>query len=248
MLCQQCRGSNAPGAKYCAVCGAPLPEELVIPNSYRDGYSSNASDYRRANNTPAPGADYRRYAPQNFRQYTPYPPQQPPQKSGRSAGAIVFYILSGLLALACLALPLLPHIRLYGMNGGRTYGALEYAIKLLDHNSLFYTNASGQLTGAVILIMFLVPMVFHLLWAIFSFVCIRSAGGVGLAGSILYTNVGLYWIAFLFDRAAIAGNWFVSGSGGTGDWLTVAPYLVVALGLTGIVFSSVQLAQRSRVR
>lgn len=224
MLCEKCRSSNADNAKYCAVCGAPLQAQLATPKSYQDGYSGSASGYRQ------------RALPRE------------PQGARRSAGAIVFYILSGLLALGCLVLPLLPHIRWLGMNGGRTYGALEYAMKLMDTNSLLYADASTQLTGVIIFAMFILPMIFQLLWAILSFMRIGAAGGVGLAGSVLYTAIGLYWVGYLYDVVKIGDNYFLGGSGSTGDWLTAAPYLAPLLGIIGIVFSSIQLSQRRRVR
>lgn len=238
MLCEKCRSSNDDGAKYCAHCGAPLAEPLHVAPSYGDGYNGAAQ----------PAAN--RHTPPVIPPYAPYatpPAPLTPPKPARSTGAVVFYILSGLLALGCLVLPLLPHIGWYG-NRGRTYGALEYAIKLIDKSSMFHAGPSGQLTGILILIMFMLPMFFQLLWAIFSFVRIGAAGGMGLVGSILYTNIGAYWILYLWNVVPIGGTQFLGGSTLSAEWLTVVPYLAVVLGVTGIIFSSIQLAQRRRVR
>ncbi len=74
MLCDNCRGSNAPGAKFCAICGSPLPEKALVHEqgqqsareyvnsgfSYDDGFSGRKNDYGNVN-----------YSNQNNNEYYP---------------------------------------------------------------------------------------------------------------------------------------------------------------------------------
>lgn len=247
MLCDNCRSSNVANAKFCTVCGAPLQPQPPVRGQRQepDSQPDNKFLYDDGFNAPQPQpqrdpqAASRRFAP------SPQPGAMPAR---RSAGAIVCYMLSGVLALVCLVLPLLPQFRLWGVAGGKTFSVLEYAAGLTGGEAPFEGGAPNAPAGVLILILFVLLMLFQLLWAVFSFARLGAAGAVGLSGSILFAGAGLYWLLYLMDLVTVCGGYFCSGEGISAGWLTAPPYLMIALGVAGIVFSSVQLSLRGRVR
>ena len=84
---------------------------------------------------------------------------------------------------------------------------------------------------------------------------------MGIVGAITYIAASVYWLLFLMNELPI-GKLYVTGttekinasasySGFTmniKDAITVVPYLMIGLGVLGIVFSALQLAKRNRVR
>ena len=267
MLCDNCHSSNKAGAKFCAVCGEPLPEEPLVHRqggaeepvrvenayNYNDGYTRERVDTHRVprqkpSAPPRPVNQYPPYEAENG--YEPFNAQPRPK---RSVGAIVFYIISGLLALGCMSLPFLPNIdTMQGASAaydfpGRYLNVSAYAMKLMDTSSSFYYNENSMVMGVIILVMFAVPMIFLLFWAIFSFMRLNAAGGMGLVGSIIYTNIAAYWVIYLLDYVKIGSYYFIDGNGGAEKYITLVPYLMLLFGLTGIIFSSVQLSQRNRI-
>lgn len=284
MLCDNCHSSNAAGAKFCAVCGEPLPEEALVHRqgqgvskpsnpayTYHDGFNGNQRDFdNRKTRDPQPNGAYGRsnneyYGAQGgYPQQNAYPNnyayayrQQAPavaQPKRRSVGAIIFYMLSGCLALGLILTTLLPNIdllkgtRLSGGYANRFQNVYQYAVELMSNNGALSRGNDGVVTGVIILMMFMLPMIFILLWAIFSFARLSAAGGMGLTGSIILTNVSVMWILYLLNQIKLGGCYFMGGRGSTSEFLTAAPYCMLFLGVMGIVFSSVQLALRRRVR
>lgn len=284
MRCIQCGSENAPGAKFCAVCGSSLGEDITSQQGnsqyqenydgetvllYEDGYSggyvdnspgappqqpvSNTPYQRPVNNMPyqqqmnsAPyqqqmnGAPYRQPAPwQNA------PQMSAQQASGRSAGAVVLYIIAGILALAAMGMTALPSLHFSLGNSGFSFGSsgfnvFQYGIWMINGGSMLssYRVSVSQETiaaGIVVIAMFVIPMIFQLIWAILSFARRRPAGAMGLVGSILYTLAASYWTISLMNPL-------------TSMFMTYVPYIMVALGIAGIVVSSIQIAKRNRVR
>ena len=120
-------------------------------------------------------------------------------------------------------------------------------MKLIVTSGSFYYKDNSIVMCVIILVMFAVPMIFLLFWAIFSFMRLNAAGGMGLVGSIIYTNVAAYWVIYLLDYVKIGSYYFIDGNGGAENYITLVPYLMLLFGLTGIIFSSVQLSQRNRI-
>ena len=261
MLCDNCHSSNAAGAKFCAVCGAPLPGEPLTHRqgqgesrqpqqhySYEDGFNSTRRPPERRQAVPAAQQPYRsRYAPRDA-----YAPAY--QRPQRSIGAIIFYMLNGLLALACLSTVVLPSVdylagRAVSENYANRYmSVIDHIVRQFDVAGPFYRGEDGSLTGAILVVMFAVPTVFILLWAIFSFARVSAAGGMGLVGSIFLTNISAVWLLYLRDYIRLGTLYFKDGNGGTLPYLTAVPFLMILFGFVGIIFSSVQLSQRNRVR
>lgn len=330
MLCDNCRSSNAPGAKFCAVCGEPLPEKALVHEqgqqsvreyvnsglSYNDGFSSQKNDdsnvnYSNQNNEYYPDNsygqnggygqngsygqnggygqngsygqyDYRynnnqyannqyannqyannQYANNQYANnqygYNQYNGNQYgyglQQKQTRSVGAIVFYMLSGTLALITMAMLLLPNIdRAGGVSAGasvsdRYWNVFQYIGDIFNYTGSYKTDS--VIVGIVLINLFALPTFFQLLWAIFSFTRLRSAGAMGLAGSILYSASAVYWLLYLLNLIPI-GRFYFTGvtryAIDTSKYITVVPYFMVTLSIAGIVFSSIQISKRNRVR
>lgn len=297
MLCDNCRSSNAPGAKFCAVCGEPLPEKALVHEqgqqsareyvnsglSYNDGFSSQKNDdsnvnYSNQNNEYYPDNsygqnggygqyDYRynnnQYANNQYANnqygYNQYNVNQYgyglQQKQTRSVGAIVFYMLSGTLALITMAMLLLPNIdRAGGVSAGasasdRYWNVFQYIGDIFNYTGSHKTDP--VIVGIVLINLFALPTFFQLLWAIFSFTRLRSAGAMGLAGSILYSASAVYWLLYLLNLIPI-GRFYFTGvtryAIDTSKYITVVPYFMVTLSIAGIVFSSIQISKRNRVR
>ena len=211
----------------------------------------------------------------------------PLRKNNRSVGAIVIYMISGVLALICMLMTVLPSMdamqaidkvkvegsySAYGdmiksqakemikkQGQDTTKNVFQYVNEYLDYKG--ENKSDYQVTGVIILMMFLLPMIFLLLWAIFSFCRIRAAGSMGIVGAITYIAAGVYWLLFLMNELPI-GKFYVTGttekvkttaaysglSMDLKDAITVVPYLMIALGVAGIVMSILQVAKRNRVR
>ena len=191
MLCDNCRSSNVANAKFCTVCGAPLQPQPSVRGQRQepDSQPDNKFLYDDGFTTRQP------------------PPEHHPQASGsrstprqqavetpvrRSPGAVVCYLISGVLALVCAALPLLPQFWMWGVVGGKTYNVPEVAVILTGGGSVFEGGATNVTAGVLILVLFVLLLLFYLLWAVFSFVRIGAAGAVGLTGSILFAGAGLF--------------------------------------------------------
>ena len=196
-------------------------------------------------------------------------------------------MISGVLALICMLMTVLPSMdamqaidkvkvegsySAYGdmiksqakemikkQGQDTTKNVFQYVNEYLDYKG--ENKSDYQVTGVIILMMFLLPMIFLLLWAIFSFCRIRAAGSMGIVGAITYIAAGVYWLLFLMNELPI-GKFYVTGttekvkttaaysglSMDLKDAITVVPYLMIALGVAGIVMSILQVAKRNRVR
>lgn len=247
MLCDNCRSSNVANAKFCTVCGAPLQPQPPVRGQRQepDSQPDNKFLYDDGFTTRQPPPEHHPQAPGS----RSTPRQQAVETPvRRSPGAVVCYLISGILALVCAALPLLPQFWMWGVVGGKTYNVPEVAVILTGGGSVFEGGATNVTAGVLILVLFVLLLLFYLLWAVFSFVRIGAAGAVGLTGSILFAGAGLYWLLYLMDLVKLGSSYFCSGEGVSADWLTPPPYLMIALGVAGIFFSSVQLSLRGRVR
>ena len=227
MLCNNCHSRNADGAAFCAVCGMELMRR--------------APGYYQGQDVGRGGCGY----PPDYVVAAPVKP--------RSVGAIVFYMISGLVALICMGLPFLPCVDLMpslgtGVVEGRYLSTFSYTMMLLSGKDIYYVSQDAGLTGIYLLLMFAIPMFFFLLWAVFSFLRMNAAGGMGLTGSIILVQVGVYWLLYLMKVVNIGNMRFTGGYGGSEKYLTIVPYAIVAAGVLGIVFSSIQLTMRGRVR
>ncbi len=190
------------------------------------------------------------------------------RQNQRSVGAIIIYMISGVLGLLGMLMTVLPSfdsVKLLGnyssyasSSSDRYNNVFDIVKKYFDGNGL--TKSDSQVTAIIILVMFVTPMVFQLIWAILSFCRSRGAGSIGMVGSIIYLSVASYWMLFLRNELAI-GKYFISGhtSKSLSDSIkvlgvkysnavTIVPYLMVVFGVAGIVFSAIQIAKRDRVR
>ena len=263
-------------------------------NAYNGNYGNNGYNYNNNNNAWNAGGNgynggYNNGYNYNYN-YNNYG-ETPLRQNTRSVGAIVIYIISGVLALACMLMTVLPSMDVLQavdkVKVEGTYKAYENTLKeqtkeyikkqykdnkeditknVFQFSNQFFEYNSGnksdyQVTGIIILMMFVTPMLFLLLWAIFSFCRIRAAGSMGIVGAITYIAASIYWLLFLMNELPI-GKLYVTGtaekiktsasySGFTMDLkdaITVVPYLMIALGVVGIVMSILQIAKRNRVR
>lgn len=293
MICDNCHAANAQGAKFCSVCGAPLPEKALSHQqgqetmretrsgySYDDGF--NASQAKAPDSSHQNRGGYEYYPEERFWQdgersggngggydygynYSEYiPPRRDPlyenrmrhRNQRRSAGAIAFYMISGVFALISMIMPLLPNIdRLAGTNlgylsEGRYWNVFQYATEAMRTTG-GNSRLEVQLVGVILISLFITPMFFQLLWAIFSFTRVRAAGVIGMIGSVLYLLASVYWLFYLLNAVPI-GRYYYTGfaraAADTSGFLTVVPYLMCAASLVGIIFSAVQISQRGRVR
>ena len=282
MLCNNCHSSNVAGARFCSTCGAALSDDYrdVVTKGvevddenvygYDDGFSVKQSDIKEQRK------DYEYYSDYNDNQNAGYNNgynggynngynynynygygETPLRQNTRSAGAIVIYMISGALALLSMLLPILPNVKVTDRN------VFKIAYDFLDSRSFFGSVSTNddKVTGVLIIMMFVLPMLFQLLWAIFSFCRIRAAGSMGIVGAITYIAAGIYWLLFLMNELPI-GKFYVTGttekvkttaaysglSMDLKDAITVVPYLMIALGVAGIVMSILQVAKRNRVR
>lgn len=375
MLCSNCHSSNAPGAKFCAVCGADLHEINIAESrdenktqavdealEYDDGFSVKQSDlnaerkdyeyypddngygnnsnwnsgynnggynnagyngYNRGynggynnnngyNNGYGGGYNnsYNSYNGYNgYNDYSGYNNYglNNYQSNTRSVGAIIIYMLSGVLALAIMLMTVLPSLDFMqavdkavdNMEVEGRYSGYSDVLKSRAKESIrkqfkekgeettknvfqvvsqYYdtktskesgtkseTESDFQVSGTIILMMFITPMIFLLLWAIFSFCRNRAAGGMGLVGCISFVSVGVYWLLYLMNEVPI-GKLYITGatekvdsgvslsqsgislSMDIKDTITIVPYLMIGLGVAGIVMAALQLAKRDNAR
>ena len=337
MLCNNCHSSNAPGAKFCAVCGASLQddykqdyqqdpqqdlqhgyrEDSEKAYSYDDGFSSNRGQmpeerhdyeyypddnnygnnsgygnnaygnnaygnnngwnggynnngYNDYNNNGYGGynSGYNNNPVYGYNNYGGYGQPSTLRQNQRSVGAIIIYMISGVIGLLGMLMTVLPSfdsVKLLGKyssyassSSDRYNNVFDIVKKYFDGNGL--TKSDSQVTAIIILVMFITPMVFQLIWAILSFCRSRGAGAIGMVGSIIYLSVASYWMLFLRNELAI-GKYFISGHTSKSlsdsikvlgvkysDAVTIVPYLMVVFGVAGIVFSAIQIAKRDRVR
>ena len=210
-------------------------------NGYNGSYGNNGYNYNNNNAWNAGGNGYNGGYNNGYNYNYNYGYGETPlRQNTRSAGAIVIYMISGALALLSMLLPILPNVKVTDRN------VFKIAYDFLDSRSFFGSVSTNddKVTGVLIIMMFVLPMLFQLLWAIFSFCRVRAAGAMGLIGSIIYTTVGSYWYLFLTGEVKIGNNYFI----GSNKLITYIPHLIIALGVTGIVFSSIEIAKRNRVR
>ena len=312
MLCDNCHASNAAGAKFCAVCGEPLPEKALVHKqgqgtghdyveggySYDDGFSGRKEDYNNGRHANRQN-DYEYYPENNYgqnggydrydyqynnqyandqysynqyggNQYGKYPNGYDPyygsqygnggyglqQKQQRSVGAIVFYMLSGALSLITMAMLLLPSIDNWlgtdiGLSANNRYQSVfQYIGELLKGTGVYKDDK--VIAGIILLNLFLLPTIFQLLWAIFSFTRLRAAGAMGLVGSILYSTTAMYWLLHLLNVFPFGRLYFKEEitriNIDTSKYITAVPYYMVVLSIVGIVFSAIQISKRNRVR
>ena len=295
MICDNCHAANSPGAKFCSVCGAPLPEKALVHQqgqetmreprseySYDDGFnakrvghndSHSSNQNRRVEYEYYPEERYWQNAENNAvnvyannpnYNYSEYiPPRSDPlyqnrlrQRSRkRSAAAIAFYMISGIFALVSLILPLLPSIDRWGgvsfyTSGDRYINVFQYSAEAMGTTG-GSSRIEVQLVGVILISLFISPMFFQLLWAIFSFTRVRAAGIIGMIGSCLYLSASVYWMLYLLNVVPV-GRYYYTGFSrapiDTSAFLTVVPYLMCAASVIGIIFSAVQISQRGRVR
>ena len=257
-------------------------------HGYNGGYGNNGYNYNNNNAWNAGGNGYNGGYNNGYNYNYNYGYGNTPlRKNNRSVGAIVIDMISGVLALMCLLMTVLPSMdamqaidkvkvegsySAYGdmiksqakemikkQGQDTTKNVFQYVNEYLDYKG--ENKSDYQVTGVIILMMFLLPMIFLLLWAIFSFCRIRAAGSMGIVGAITYIAAGVYWLLFLMNELPI-GKFYVTGttekvkttaaysglSMDLKDAITVVPYLMIALGVAGIVMSILQVAKRNRVR
>lgn len=244
-------------------------------NGYNGGYNNNgygANNGYGGYNNSGYGANngYGVNSGYNYSNFGGYNPQTPLRPSRPSGGAIAIYMISGVFALLGMLMTVLPNfdsLKLLGKyssyyssvsSSDRYENVFSLVKKFFEGKSLDKSDA--EITAVIILMMFVTPMIFQLLWAILSFCRNRGAGAIGMVGSIIYLSVSSFWVLFLRNELPV-GKYYITGSTtktysgsvkllgvNISDAVTVVPYLMVALGVAGIVFSAIQIAKRDRVR
>ena len=115
--------------------------------------------------------------------------------------------------------------------------------------SSYYIERALALTSLVFL-----PTIFLIVGAILSFARVRAAGGIMLAGSILYTVMSSVWLLFLYNLIPMVRAYFLNYTSNVGDYLadttdyvTIVPALMVMMGISVIVMSVIQISKRDQV-
>lgn len=226
MFCENCGTDNIAGAKFCSACGAPLNSGYSEPKHYAQ------ETYRQE---PYQQETYQQEVyPQNqYEYYQPIQSYNQPRRivNQRSTGAIVLYMIAGAIALLSILLPFLPQVSYYGQT------ANVPSILFSGYGTLVYISGSRSeysMVVAMFIAAFAIPMVLQLVWAILSFARVRAAGVLGLIGSIISINVSIIWAAVLTST--------------TRRGVTTIPYMMIVLGIAGMVLSIIQLAKKNRVR
>ncbi len=212
MFCENCGSQNVDGAKFCASCGAPLAASQPVQPVEQPRYQE-----------PQPRFDY------NYSYQQPQPVQPAPQ--GKSAGAIVVYMISGALALLSILMVFLPHVT-------AMYQSFN-PFQLIGAEALWSHSREAAVGGVIIVALLVLPMILQLVWAILSFARVKAAGVLGLIASIFAVNHSLVWLIIL---AAIRES--------TGRFanVTAVPVVMIILAIAGLVLSIIQMTKKNRVR
>lgn len=246
MFCEKCGAQNADGARFCASCGAMLAEQFnqggenqdtTVLDSSMAGSYEQPYEYSQPENYQYPRQESYQYSqPDNYQYAQPNPVYAQPQRvvrapQQRSVGAIVLYMIAGAIALFSILLPFLPQVSFFGET------ANVPVILFSGYGSLVYISGSRaeySMVAVMLIMAFAVPMILQLVWAILSFARVRAAGVLGLIGSIIFINVSVVW-AIILAAATRRG-------------VTAVPYMMIVLGIAGMVLSIIQLAKKNRVR
>lgn len=212
MFCENCGSQNVDGAKFCASCGAPLAASQPVQPVEQPRYQE-----------PQPRFDY------NYSYQQPQPVQPAPQ--GKSAGAIVVYMISGALALLSILMVFLPHVT-------AMYQSFN-PFQLIGAEALWSRSREAAVGGVIIVALLVLPMILQLVWAILSFARVKAAGVLGLIASIFAVNHSLVWLIIL---AAIRE------STGRLASVTAVPVVMIILAIAGLVLSIIQMTKKNRVR
>lgn len=212
MFCENCGSQNVDGAKFCASCGAPLAAAQPVQPVEQPRYQE-----------PQPRFDY------NYSYQQPQPVQPAPQ--GKSAGAIVVYMISGALAVLSIIMVFLPHVT-------AMYQSFN-PFQLIGAEALWSRSREAAVGGVIIVALLVLPMILQLVWAILSFARVKAAGVLGLIASIFAVNHSLVWLIIL---AAIRE------STGRLASVTAVPVVMIILAIAGLVLSIIQMTKKNRVR
>lgn len=212
MFCENCGSQNVDGAKFCASCGAPLAASQPVQPVEQPRYQE-----------PQPRFDY------NYSYQQPQPVQPAPQ--GKSAGAIVVYMISGAVALLSILMVFLPHVT-------AMYQSFN-PFQLIGAEALWSHSREAAVGGVIIVALLVLPMILQLVWAILSFARVKAAGVLGLIASIFAVNHSLVWLIIL---AAIRE------STGRLASVTAVPVVMIILAIAGLVLSIIQMTKKNRVR
>lgn len=212
MFCENCGSQNVDGAKFCASCGAPLAASQPVQPVEQPRYQE-----------PQPRFDY------NYSYQQPQPVQPAPQ--GKSAGAIVVYMISGAVALLSILMVFLPHVT-------AMYQSFN-PFQLIGAEALWSRSREAAVGGVIIVALLVLPMILQLVWAILSFARVKAAGVLGLIASIFAVNHSLVWLIIL---AAICE------STGRLASVTAVPVVMIILAIAGLVLSIIQMTKKNRVR
>ena len=212
MFCENCGSQNVDGAKFCASCGAPLAASQPVQPVEQPRYQE-----------PQPRFDY------NYSYQQPQPVQPAPQ--GKSAGAIVVYMISGALALLSILMVFLPHVT-------AMYQSFN-PFQLIGAEALWSRSSEAAVGGVIIVALLVLPMILQLVWAILSFVRVKAAGVLGLIASIFAVNHSLVWLIILAAIRESTGR-FAS--------VTAVPVVMIILAIAGLVLSIIQMTKKNRVR
>ncbi len=158
---------------------------------------------------------------------------EPAPKRTRSVASMVIYFISGGVAVWTAMLIFIPQI----VIGSRFFTIFQ----IIDSPTLtsFVTGGSSDsdFMIAIYLVPFFAALALQIVWAILSFVRVRAAGVLGLIASIIYINHSAVWMTML-TTSSFKEPYAV----------TPIPYLMVTLGIAGMVLSIMQLAKRRTVR
>lgn len=212
MFCENCGSQNVDGAKFCASCGAPLAVSQPVQPVEQPRYQE-----------PQPRFDY------NYSYQQPQPVQPAPQ--GKSAGAIVVYMISGAVALLSILMVFLPHVT-------AMYQSFN-PFQLIGAEALWSRSREAAVGGVIIVALLVLPMILQLVWAILSFARVKAAGVLGLIASIFAVNHSLVWLIILAAIRESTGR-FAS--------VTAVPVVMIILAIAGLVLSIIQMTKKNRVR
>lgn len=157
---------------------------------------------------------------------------QAPERT-RSVASMVIYFISGGVAVWTALLIFIPHI----VVGHRFFNIFQIIESSTLVSYITGGNSDGDFIVSIFIVPFFIALALQVVWAILSFVRVKAAGVLGLIASIIYINHSVVWMIML-TTSSIKEPYVV----------TPVPYLMVTLGIAGMVLSVLQLAKRKTVR
>lgn len=237
MFCTKCGTQNSETNTHCVNCGAELiPPMGGYTNTQQPmggyantrqpmgGYTNTQQPMGGYTNTQQPMGGYTN-TQQPFYGYTTT--QQPLKPAGSKP--VGLYIVGGIIAVISFILVFIPSF----VYNFKAYNPFSFAIESFQTSGLVRSSSSNYVAlGVLVIIFFIIPMAFQIVWAILSFMMRKPAGVFGIIASSLYFVTTCFWSVI-----SLAG---VSSRGS----LTPVVFFMYIFAIAGIPISIVQIVKK----